>query len=360
MTTNQEKLNWLRLARSENVGPVTFFRLIDAFGSATRALERVAELKSNVVICSKEKAEREIEEVENFGAELLHFNDEKYPQSLREIPTPPPVLTVKGEIDFLQRNSVAVVGARNASLNSINFARSIAVEIGNQSIIIVSGMARGIDTAAHEASIMSGTVGVIAGGINSIYPKENEQLHRHVLDYGVLVSEFAFNATPRKENFVQRNRIISGLSLATIVVEAGLKSGSLTTARFALEQGREVFAVPGSPFDLRCKGTNRLIKEGAGIFENIDDFLVSFPHLAKDFPRPKQVLVSEPHSPIIDSDIRKIREEILGKLNHVPVEIDNIVQELRISPKLVNVALIELEMENKIEMNLGRAAISSP
>jgi DNA processing protein len=359
---NQEKINWLRLARSENVGSVTFFRLIEAFDTATRALERISELKSNVVICSKEKAEQELEEIKNFGAELLLFSDEKYPQSLREIPGPPPTLTVKGEVDFLQRNCVAIVGARNASLNSINFARSIAVEIGNHSTIIVSGVARGIDTAAHEAAIMSGTIGVIAGGINTTYPKENEGLYRHILDYGLLISEFPFNSSPLKENFIQRNRLISGLSLATIVVEAGLRSGSLSTARFAAEQGREVFAVPGSPFDLRCKGTNRLIKEGATIFENVEDFLISFPHLRQ---RQEYVNVSKKfpefaiESRISDGEIKKIREEILQKLNHIPVAIDDIVQELQLSPKLVNIALIELEMEDKIEMNLGKAAISS-
>lgn len=363
MTKTLEKINWLRLARSENVGSVTFFRLIEAFDTATRALERVSELKSNVVLCSKEKAEQELEEIENFGAQLLLFSDENYPQSLREIPGSPPVLTVKGEVDFLQRNSVAIVGARNASLNSINFARSIAVDIGNHSLIIVSGMARGIDAAAHEAAIMSGTIGVIAGGINTTYPKENEELYRHIVEYGLLISEFPFNAAPLKENFIQRNRLISGLSLATIVVEAGLRSGSLSTARFATEQGREVFAVPGSPFDLRCKGTNRLIKDGATIFENVEDFLSSFPHLRTHQERGNvsekiPELVSEQR--INDDDIKKIREEILQKLNHVPVAIDDIVQQLRLSPKLVNIALIELEMEDKIEMNFGKAAILSP
>ena len=358
---NQEKINWLRLARGENVGAVTFFRLIEAFDTATRALKRVSELKSNIVICSKEKAEQELEEIKNFGAELLLFSDEKYPQSLREIPGPPPVLTVKGEVDFLQRNCVAIVGARNASLNSINFARSIAVDIGNHSTIIVSGVARGIDTAAHEAAIMSGTIGVIAGGINTTYPKENEGLYRHILDYGLLISEFPFNSSPLKENFIQRNRLISGLSLATIVVEAGLRSGSLSTARFAAEQGREVFAVPGSPFDLRCKGTNRLIKEGATIFENVEDFLISFPHLKMSFTQvnreEKPADISNQYSEISNGDIKKIREEILQKLNHVPIDIEDIIHDLQISPKLVNVALVELEMENKIEMNFGRAAI---
>lgn len=362
MTNPQEKINWLRLARSENVGPITFFRLIDAFNSATKAIERFSELKTRIILCSKERAESELVEIENFGAELLCFYEEKYPQYLREIPAPPPVLTIKGDASFLSRNSVAIVGARKASIHSINFARSIAVEVGNQSIVIASGMARGVDTAAHEGALMSGTIGVIAGGINTIYPQENAELYRNVIDLGLLVSEAHFNAPPRSENFIQRNRIISGLSLATIVVEAGLKSGSLSTARFALEQGREVFAVPGSPFDLRCKGTNRLIKEGANIFENIEDFLEVFPHLRKSRALNSSIKPSfEKNSEsIADIDVKKVREEILQKLNHVPLAVDEIVQELKLSPKLVNIALIELELEEKIAINSGRAsAISS-
>jgi len=369
MKINQEKINWLRLARSENVGPITFFRLIDAFDSATKAIERFSELKTRIVLCDKEKAEKELAEIENFGAELLCFYEEKYPQLLREIPAPPTVLTIKGDASFLNRNSVAVVGARKASIHSVNFARSIAVEVGNHSIVIASGMARGVDTAAHEGALMSGTVGVIAGGINNIYPQENEDLYRHVTEFGVLVSEVPFNSPPKSENFIQRNRIISGLSLATIVVEAGLKSGSLSTARFALEQGREVFAVPGSPFDLRCKGTNKLIKEGANIFENIEDFLEVFPHLKKatanNFANnfvTDSLLKKNPEQSFeafIDGDVRRIREEILRKLNHVPLAIDEIIQDLKVSSKLVNVALIELEMEDKIIINSGCAAAAS-
>lgn len=359
MTIYEERINWLRLARSANVGPITFFKLIESYGSATLALERVSELNQNILLCSKEKVLRELEEIEDFGAQLLLFSDEKYPQSLREIPAPPPVLTIKGEVDFLYRESVAIVGTRKASLNSQNFARSIAVDIGNHSIIIVSGMARGIDTAAHEAAIMSGTVGIIAGGINTIYPKENTKLYQHVIDFGVLVSEVPFSAPPKSENFIQRNRLISGLSLAVIVVEAGLKSGSLSTARFALEQGREVFAVPGSPFDLRCKGTNSLIKDGATIFETVEDFLSNFSHLRKYEAAPKNTFLAEKQIIVID-DLKKVREEILQKLDHTPIEINEIVRDLKISPQLVNVALIELEMEDKIEIALGKVAITSP
>ncbi|MBU6140163.1 MAG: DNA-processing protein DprA [Proteobacteria bacterium] len=360
MTKNtQDKIDWLRLARSENVGPITFFRLIKAYGSATKALKHVSELRGKISLCSEEKVRKELEEIESFGAEILLFSDENYPQLLREIPSPPPVLTIKGEKSFLQRNSVAIVGARNASLNSANFARSISVEVGNHSIIIVSGMARGIDTAAHEAALKNGTIGVIAGGINNIYPKENERLYGRVIDSGLIVSEAPFNAPPKSENFIQRNRLISGLSLATIVVEAGLKSGSLSTARFATEQGREVFSVPGSPFDLRCKGTNRLIKEGATIFENIEDFLDSFPHLRKSQTQLFETKTEIKKDNIVDDEIRKIREEILQKLSHTPVEIDEIIQDLQVSSNLVNIALIELEIENKIEINFGKVAISS-
>lgn len=361
MTTTQEKINWLRLARSHNIGPITFFKLIEAFGSATKALEHFAESRPNIALFGKEKAEKEIAEIENFGAELLCFYEEKYPQLLREIPAPPPVLTIKGDHSFLQRNTVAIVGARKASMHSVNFARSIAVEIGNNSIVIASGLACGIDTAAHEGALMSGTIGVIAGGINTIYPKENEKLYRYIVDFGVLVSEVAFDAPPKGENFIQRNRIISGLSLATIVVEAGLKSGSLATARFALEQGREVFAVPGSPFDLRCKGNNRLIKEGATIFENIDDFLEVFPHLRMNVVAKisSKLMFSEKSEIIADTDLVRVRSEILQKVSHVPITVDEIISDLKVSTKLVNVALIELEIEDKISLDSGRIALST-
>ncbi|MBM3579992.1 MAG: DNA-protecting protein DprA [Alphaproteobacteria bacterium] len=354
--TNKEKLNWLRLARSENVGPLTFFRLIERFGGATEALEQVSELRSNISLCSEQEAEKELEKIEKFGAQLILFCEEKYPRSLREIASPPPVLTAKGQIEFLQRDSVAIVGARNASLNGKSFAQSVAVDIGNSHMLITSGMARGIDTAAHEGALASGTIGVIGGGINTVYPNENADLYEQVLEYGLLISEVPFNTPPRSENFVQRNRLISGLALAVIVIEAGLKSGSLITAHCAIDQGKEVYAVPGSPFDPRSKGTNRLIKEGANIFENVEDFLSSLPDLQRSYLLLKTNVEEKPKiiTTAFDQDIRKIREEILQRLNFQPILVDEIINELQLPTKLVNATLVEMEMENLIQVESGR------
>lgn len=372
MQNTQEKINWLRLARSENIGKSTFFRLIKVFGSVEQALERVATfareggLRREITIFSQASAEKELNNTELFGAEILLFCDEKYPRLLREIPDPAPVLTVKGKTEFFNRDCVAIVGPRNASFNAIAFAKKIAFDLGKNSIITVSGMARGVDSAAHQSSIASGTIAIIAGGIDHIYPKENDELYNIISKQGLLVSETPFGAPPKGGNFVQRNRIISGLSLGVVVVEAGLKSGSLTTARFAIEQGREVFAMPGSPFDPRCLGTNRLIKDGAKMIENIDDILEELLSLKARFrdvgmlqePEAQEFIAPTPKMPS-DDDIKKIREEIFSKLNFVPIAIEDIIHELQVPARLVNIALVQLELADKIQVNFGRITLKN-
>ena len=370
MTTTEEKFAWLRLARSENIGRSTFFRLIDIFNSAQKALEQVGDfaaqggLSRKIKILTNQEAEREFLAIEKFGAEIVLFCEEKYPRLLREIPDPAPILTIKGREEFLNSDSIAVVGPRNASFNGLAFARKIAFELGKNSIITTSGMARGIDSAVHISSLVSGTIAVIAGGIDNIYPKENEKLYFQILEQGLIISEQPFGAPPKPANFIQRNRIISGLSLGVVVVEAGLKSGSLTTARFAIEQGREVFAVPGSPLDHRCQGSNRLIKEGAKMVENIDDILEDFSSLRSRF---KEVgILREPEAeafiaPAIkmpsEDDIKKIRQEILSKLGANAIAIEEIIEELQVPSRLVNIALVQLELADKIEINLGKVSL---
>jgi DNA processing protein len=367
MTITSQKLFALRLARSENVGKTTFFRLIEIYGSAQKAIEQLPELSRQggllrkIKICSEEEAQKEITDSQNFGAEILFFDDEKYPRLLREIADPAPILTVKGDVEFFNRDCIAIVGPRNASFHGVSFAKKIALELGQHSIITVSGMARGVDTAAHEASILSGTIGVIAGGINNIYPAENSKLYEQVAQRGLLVTETPFNMPPKGGNFVQRNRIISGLSLAVIVVEDGLKSGSLITARCAAEQGREVFAVPGSPFDPRCHGTDRLIKDGANMLETIDDIMKEFYDLRARFsdvgklrePESEQFEGPIPRT-TSDDDIQKIRQEILNKIDFMPIAVEEIINELQISARLVNIALMQLELADKIMINFGK------
>lgn len=372
MTSQEEKLIWLRLARSENVGKSTFFRLIKIFGSPKAALERIVDfssqggLKKPIHLCGEDEAQRELFYTHKFGAEILLFTDKKYPRLLREIPDPAPILTVKGDLEFFERDLVSVVGPRNASFNAIAFAKKIALELGQNSIITVSGMARGVDAAVHEASILSGTIGVIGGGIDNIYPPENKKLFEQVSKNGLLVTETPFGAPPKGGNFVQRNRIISGLSLAVIVVEASLKSGSLTTARFAAEQGREVFAVPGSPFDPRCHGTNRLIKDGANMIENIEDVLNEIGNLKARFqnfgkfsePEFEEFVAPNVKMPS-DEDVKKARHEILQKLSFVPVGIDDIIHEMQLPARLANIALVQLELADKVEVNFGKVLLKA-
>lgn len=370
--TLEEKINWLRLSRSENVGRSTFFRLLKIFGSAATALEKISEcaikggLGRQIKIYSLSDAEKEFKNSQKFGAEIIFFCEEIYPRLLREIDDPAPILTIKGKKELLIPDKIAVVGPRNASFNGIAFARKIAAEIGQNSLITVSGLARGVDASAHAASLQSGTIAVIAGGIDHIYPKENTELYHKISTQGLLMSETPFGMPPKGGNFVQRNRLISGLSLGVVIVEAGLKSGSLTTARFANEQGREVFAVPGSPFDARCHGSNRLIKQGAKLTENIDDILEEIASLRMQFGEAGMLqepdaeeFVSIPVKMPSDEDIKKVRDEIALRLSFVPIEIEAIIAELQISSRLVNIALVQLELADKIEVNLGKVVLKS-
>ena len=367
---SQHQMSCLRLARSENIGKSTFFRLIEIFGSAQNALDGLPNLiesgkiKRKIKIFSESEANQELEKTENFGAEIVTFCDEKYPQLLNKISDPAPILTIKGDSEFINRDIIAVVGPRNASFAAINWAKKIALELGQNSIIISSGLARGVDSAAHEAAILSGTIGVIAGGINHIYPAENHRLYQEVLKHGLMISESPFDAIPKGGNFVQRNRIISGISLGVVVVEAGLKSGSLITAKYARQQGREVFSIPGSPFDARCHGTNRLIKEGAKMFESIDDILTELPNLRAQFSQTKAP--REPDEPSFvaplgkmpsQKEVEEIRNEILTKVNFMPIPTEEIIQVLKAPARLVNIALVQLELDDKIEVNFGEVVL---
>ena len=274
-----ERLAWLRLTRTENVGPVTFHQLIARFGTAAAALEALPEIvrrggraKPLAVFASSE-AERELEAAERLGAHLVAQSEPDYPPALAAIEDAPPLLTMKGRKELATRRGVAVVGARNASANGRRLAHDVAAGLGEAGLIVISGLARGIDAAAHQGSLGTGTLAVLAGGIDAIYPEENRSLHEAIAERGLLVAEMPVGTVPQARHFPRRNRIISGIALGVLVVEAAERSGSLITARFALEQGREVFAVPGSPLDPRAKGTNRLLRDGATLVESADDIL---------------------------------------------------------------------------------------
>jgi DNA processing protein len=360
----------LQLSRSENVGKSTFFRLIEIFKTPQKALEHLQSLANQgglarkIKICSRGEVENELVKTAKFGAKIINFYQEEYPYLLKNIAEAPPIITIKGNLELLKSPTIAIVGPRNASFNGIAVAKKIAIDLGQHSIVTVSGMARGVDSAAHEASILSGTVGVIAGGIDNIYPSENAKLYENVAKHGLLVSENPFNALPKGGNFVQRNRIISGLSYAVIVVEAGIKSGSLITAKYAAEQGREVFSIPGSPFDARCRGTNRLIKEGANMFESIEDVLIEMPNLQRRFgfagklSEPEFAEFAAPEIKLAsDNEIAEIKQEILEKLNFSTIALQDIIDFMQIPTPLLNIALVELELAGKIEVSLGKVML---
>lgn len=265
--TDRQRLDWLRLIRSESIGPRTFRSLMNRFGGAGPALDALPDLSRqagrSVRLCTTDEAEREIAGLHRLGGRLIALGEAAYPGPLQAIDTAPPLLAVIGAAEALLRPCVALVGSRNASAAGQKFTTRLARDLGDAGFVVVSGLARGIDTAAHEASLATGTVAVLAGGLDQIYPPQNVPLLQRLLEQGAAVSEMPLGWAPRGRDFPRRNRLVSGLALGTVVVEAARKSGSLITARFANEQGRQVFAVPGSPLDPRAEGGNHLIREGA-------------------------------------------------------------------------------------------------
>lgn len=360
--SEEEKLSALQLIRSENLGIKTFFSLIEIFGSARIALSKLPEFISNkkfgnkIKLCDRSKIIEEVQRVTDYGAEILHYNDNFYPSLLKTISDYPPIITIFGKNkNLLIREKIAVVGSRNASTNGTRFAYKISKELGQNEYTVVSGLARGIDTNAHLGSIETGTIAVIAGGINNIYPLENKNLYGEIVKNGLIISENIFDASPKANNFPQRNRIVSGLSLATIVVEASLKSGSLITANFALEQNREVFAVPGFPLDTRYSGTNRLIKQGANLFEYISDLtniICEYNTIQRDLFEYKCHNDADAEAlddKVYTKDLDKVRELILSKLSVAPVSLDNLIKDINIPRKIALLSIVELELEDSVK-----------
>ena len=289
LLSEAERLARLRLIRTENVGPITFRDLLNRYGSAGAAIDALPELarrggrRRPLKVLGKAEAEREIAHNADFGAEVLVIGDDAYPTALAAIEDAPPAVSVLGDITLLSSRSLAMVGARNASMNGRRFGGQLAREIGGYGYTIVSGLARGIDGAAHSGDLESGTVAVVAGGIDVIYPPEHADLYDAIREQGAIIAEPPIGTTPQARHFPSRNRVISGLSLGVLIVEAAKRSGSLITARRALEQGREVFAIPGSPLDARSDGTNRLIQEGAAhLVQSADDIIRVLNGLATD------------------------------------------------------------------------------
>jgi DNA processing protein len=355
----RERLDWLRLIRSENVGPISFYALLARFGSAEAALARLPELARRggrdrpIRIPARAAIEREIEAVAAMGGTLLCRDEPGYPAPLATLEDAPPVLFLRGQAHVLERRILAIVGARNASANGRRFAETLAADLGREGVIVVSGLARGIDAAAHRGALASGTIAVMAGGVDIVYPDENKELYDQVVDQGLAVSEIAPGTVPQGRHFPRRNRIISGLSLGIIVVEAAERSGSLITARFALEQGREVFAVPGSPLDPRCKGTNGLIRQGAILTETAADVLGALESGFRPLREEEATGPAAPPQTPSESDLAKARALVLECLSPTPAAVDEIIRQSHLSPALVSWVLLELELAGRLERHPG-------
>ncbi len=356
--TREQRLAWLRLIRSENIGPVTFRELINHFGGAAAAIAAAPKLAERggrrIRIVDQAEAERELATIEAAGARLIALGEADYPPALRDIESAPPLIAVRGSTDCLARPTVAIVGSRNASIAGRKIAMQIARGVGEAGFTIASGLARGIDAAAHEAALTSGTVAVFAGGLDRLYPPENVALaDRIIASGGAHLSEMPMGWEPRARDFPRRNRIISGLSLAVVVVEAASRSGSLITARRAADQGRLVFAVPGSPLDPRSGGTNALIKEGATLVTSAADITTEItPMLARETETRPLIAEGEAILPPVDAGTSE-RERIAAALGQAPVAIDEIIRFTGLPPAVVHLVLLELDLAGHIERVAG-------
>ncbi|MDD5586781.1 MAG: DNA-processing protein DprA [Alphaproteobacteria bacterium] len=354
-----ERRDWLRLARTEQVGPITFRQLLRRFGSAKAALEALPDLarrggtKRTPSPPPHSKIDDEIAALESRNGRFIALCEPDYPEALAAIEDAPPVLAVFGQSEVLNKRGIGIVGARNASLNGRKMAERLAHDLGREGLIIISGMARGIDTAAHQASLATGTVAVLAGGADVVYPEENRGLYEKIINGGgAVLSDQPMGCEPRAQLFPRRNRLISGLSLGVIVVEAAKQSGSLITARLALEQGREVFAVPGSPLDPRANGTNDLLRQGAVLTENAADVLNHIHALSPLFSSASG-FEEPPFDAFDEREMDAARAKILENLSPSPVSVDELIRQCQMSPAPVLTILLELELAGRLERQPG-------
>ncbi len=364
--SDRQRLDWLQLLRSENVGPATFRQLVNHFGSATNALEMIPELAQRgganrrIVIATREDAEREMEQARRFGARFVAVGEQEYPPLMRRMDQPPPLLVMKGDLAIAQRPTIAMVGARNASVTGIKMAQRLASDLGSAGFTIASGLARGIDAAAHKGSLETGTVAALAGGLDKPYPPENDRLYGEIAERGVVISEMPFGWTPRARDFPRRNRLVAGIAFGLVVVEAAKRSGSLISARLAGEMGRLVFAVPGSPFDPRAGGANALLKDGAILVTEMDDVVSQIlplldtpPVRTESFEEPEPLTSAPPPS---ESE----RDHIVNAMGPTPVLVDDLIRHTGLHPAQVMTILLELDLAGRLERHSGSAVSLVP
>ncbi|SEI73476.1 DNA protecting protein DprA [Pseudooceanicola nitratireducens] len=391
-TTEDERLSWLRLLRSYRVGISTFYRLLNDHGTAHAALDALPEIAAQAGvpdyrICPEGVVAAELRAGRAAGARLIYLGTPDYPTQLLDLADPPPMLWLMGRAEVLKRPMIAIVGARNASSLGLRMARGVAEDLAAGGYVVVSGLARGIDAAAHQASLATGGVAVMAGGVDALYPAENAALAESLLDSGVRVSEMPMGLQPQARHFPRRNRIIAGLGRALVVVEAAAKSGSLLTARAALDQGREVLAVPGHPFDARAAGCNMLIRDGALLVRSARDVLDALPAISArqgefDLRAPIEGQAARPSDmtsdnatsaapassrvntvaktpPVPPPDRRSLQEtaqlhtEILGRLGPAPMAEDQLIRDLARAPHLVTPEITRLELDGRLQRQAG-------
>lgn len=378
-----EKIDWIRLARSENVGPISFFHLLRRYGSAREALDRLPSVarrsRGSLRIPSISDAEREYEAHASKGFKIISYVDTEYPDALRNIPDSPPIISVRGRTELFSGACVAIVGSRGASCAGKQMADMLARRLSAKKFVIVSGLARGIDMCAHKGSVDYGTVAVLAGGVDVVYPPENRDLYNEIAEKGAVISEAPIGTQVSATLFPRRNRIISGISWGVVVVEAGLKSGSLITVKYALEQGRQVFAVPGHPLDARSRGVNSLIKDGAKVVEDVSDIIEEYKELfgykggfslaedSEEFgvfsedsadmraricgcrENPQQMLPLKDDS----DEIAMACEALLKEISSVSIPFSDLLHVVRMSPSVLQAALVELEIDGLIVREPG-------
>lgn len=389
--SDRQRLDWLRLIRSESVGPRTFRSLMNRFGGAAAALDALPDLARqagrDIRLCTIAEAEREIEALRRMGGRFIALGEAQYPRPLQAIDTAPPLLALLGQAPVLLRPCVALVGSRNASAAGLKLTARLARDLGEAGFAVVSGLARGIDTAAHEASLATGTIAVLAGGLDEVYPPQNVPLLERLLAEGAALSEMPLGLAPRGRDFPRRNRLVSGLSLATAVVEAARKSGSLITARFANEQGRLVFAVPGSPLDPRAEGGNHLIREGATlcaeaahVIEALTPMLDSEPDFVPPPPTMREGagetfpqalwdeldlpgIGSAPSAPLpapeaeegghSEPEAMDLRRRVLQLLGSAPISVDDLVRASGRPAREISHTLLDLELDQLVRRHPG-------
>jgi DNA processing protein len=388
--SQQQLIDWLRLLRTDGVGPKTFQSLINQFGGAAEALRALPELSQRktgkrITPASEEAVDKELRQAGRMGAHFLARGQKGYPKPLAMIDSAPPLIAVLGPLDLAKRPMAAIVGSRNASLPGLKMAEKLAVGLGRHGYVVVSGLARGIDARAHEAGLPTGTVAVLAGGLDRLYPEENRGLFERIAAGGAVLSEMPFGWEPRGRDFPRRNRIVSGLGLGTIVVEANHKSGSLITARFANEQGRSVYAVPGSPLDPRAEGPNALIRQGAMLVTSAEDVVDDL----KGQQEPEQLAMldgggqrDEPlwdESDWLDAGLAAttgpceppfggwheaaaldVRAGILSLLSSAPSEPDDLGRTLGVTAREIQIVLYDLESEGRIDRRQGGGVVLRP